>query len=119
MKSIFFFFFVCLPTIGISQSKDLTNTVWHVIPKGIDIEPSYLEFQENGQFTDSRLTYELKGDGEYTWTQKGNKVILSYNNGYSIHKGKIKGDLIRGKSKNKSGTKWTWTASLTSDLIPK
>jgi hypothetical protein len=115
MKSIFFLLFICLPAFGFSQTQDLTGTVWFIEASRSDIESSYVEFHSNGTFSDSGVTPDIEGEGAYTWSQKGKKVTLRYNNSYSVHKGKITGNVIKGKTTNKAGEKWTWTATQTVD----
>lgn len=110
MKSLFLILFLYLPLSGVAQTKDLTGTTWHMISEGIDIKPKYITFHPDGVFEDTYVAIE---HGEnYTWSQKGKKVVLRYNDNYSVHRGVIKGNVITGKTKNKAGEKWTWTATL-------
>lgn len=111
MKSILFLLFIGLSFSGFSQTKDLTGTIWFFESSHPDIESSYVEFHDNGTFSDSGVTPDTEGEGAYTWSQKGKKVTLRYNNSYSVHKGKITGNVIKGKTTNKAGEKWTWTAT--------
>lgn len=112
MKSFFFLLVLFLPFSGFSQTTDLTGTLWYVEASHPQIEPNHVEFLSNGTIRDSGVIPDEEGEEAYTWSQRGNKVTLSYNNGYSVHKGKIHGNKITGKAKNKDGEKWTWTATL-------
>lgn len=111
MKPILFLLFIGLSFSNFSQTKDLTGTIWFFESSHPEIESSYVEFHDNGTFSDSGVTPDAEGEGAYTWSQKGKKVTLRYNNSYSVHKGKIQGNKIVGKTKNKAGESWTWTAT--------
>ncbi len=55
---------------------------------------------------------KLYGDDNDTWEQNGNKVKISFNDGYAINEGIIKNNHMSGTGWNERGKKWTWNATL-------
>lgn len=43
------------------------------------------------------------------WTQTGNMVHMTFNNGYATYDGTIDGGVMRGSATNTTGKKWNWT----------
>lgn len=111
MRLLVAFLFLSFAVVAQEDTPSISATTWQIVHYGIEIETSDITFLPDGTFTDSRLDI-VPGDQLYVWKQKGKKVVFSYNGAYSTFKGKISGDHIKGKTRNKAGKHWTWEAQL-------
>lgn len=62
---------------------------------------------------DGRISYTTPS-GSYDngiWTQTGNHVHMTFNNGYATYDGTIEGAVMKGSASNTAGKKWNWRLS--------
>tara|TARA_Y100001954_G_C15700747_1_gene547625 strand:+ start:628 stop:978 length:351 start_codon:yes stop_codon:yes gene_type:complete len=114
MKKLLFTLLLIIPFIGFGQV--INNTVWKTIDdKG---DQRIIMFKVDGtfiyQYKYTNGTIQIFGDEDDTWTIDGNKLVLSFNDGFAIMSGEInsRGDYISGFRINKKGTSLRWTGTL-------
>lgn len=113
MKYFLFLLFVGLSISAKCQTMKLEGTEWLLVCKGCDIQPHRIVFLADGKI--ALKEYGDNDGSEESWKQRGDKVIISYSNGYAIYKGKITENLLVGTAKNKPGKTWEWSAERVKD----
>lgn len=116
MKLFTFILLLILPIVGFSQ--DLGGTGWKI--QDADGDTKIILFEKDGTFTYLNVTSKSGNQGavfsdpEETWKVNGNKVTISFSNGYNVYSGTFSSDrtTIKGTSKNKQGLFETFTATL-------
>ena len=91
---------------------DLLGTKWNLTytNKNFGKRSYEIRFLEKGKLYNSHPNEVTENND--TWKQKGNKVVLSFNNNYAIYNGIIKDtNNITGNAKSKTGGKWDWIAT--------
>ncbi len=113
MKHLLFLLFFSAAIGANAQSTNLEGTKWLMACDGCDIPPYTIIFLADGEV--DFIDYGGNDGSEEHWKQRGNKVTISYSNGYAIYKGVITADLITGTAKNKPGKTWGWSCSRITD----
>ncbi len=116
MKLFAFMVLLALPFVGFGQ--DLGGTGWKIQDQ--DGDTKIILFEKDGTFTYLNVNHKSGNQGvvfsdpEETWKVNGNKVTMSYSNGYNVYSGTISSDgtSMSGTSKNKAGLFETFTGSL-------
>ena len=112
MKNLLIILFLSLGLNAKCQEKtsgtyNIAGTTWFKEIHGASLSDQKITFLFNGAIYE-----ELDENSpllDHYWTQKGNKITISYNSEYAIYKGKMKGDCIKGKAKNIKGKRWKFT----------
>jgi hypothetical protein len=91
-------------------TASLLGTKWKVMDTGAEGNSFIWEFLAGGVMRYTYLTGPLANNvyTNATWTQMGNRVTISFNNGYSTRTGTFEGDRISGTATNVTGLNWTW-----------
>ena len=86
-----------------AEAINLTGTVWAGATS--DGDSFIFRFKPGGQlhFTHHGVDYQESCD---TWTQEGNKFIVSLTDGFAMYRGEIHGDVIRGEIRNIRNETW-------------
>ena len=98
MKKILFILLLTIPFVAFSQ--DLSESVWDINDEDGDRE--IICFEKDGTFTYLKVRSESGnegtswGDEDETWKIIGDKVIISYNDGFMIRVGTINGKYMEG-----------------------
>lgn len=111
------FLFILLLVISSSCSLlqkealiDLEGTTWRYADEAYDRDYR-ISFLAQGRLL-AEHPNERTPDNDY-WEQHGNKLIFTYNDGYSVSTGLIiSSDYIRGKTRNEKGVEWEWEMRL-------
>lgn len=89
---------------------DLEGTTWRYTDEAFQRD-FRISFLAQGRLL-SHHPNERTPDNDY-WEQHGNKLIFSYNDGYSVSTGRIiRPDYIKGKTRNEKGDEWEWEMQL-------
>ena len=101
-----------IPFVGFSQN--ISNTSWEIWEQNGDLK--MITFSYDGTFTYVKLISQSGnenqsfGDENETWVLKGDKIIISYNNGFMIKTGNInnEGNFMEGTMINSNGESRIW-----------
>ena len=112
MKKLLFILLLTIPFIGFGQN--LSNTSWEIWEQNGDLK--IMSFNYDGTFTYIKVISESGnenqwfGDEDETWVLKGDKIIISYNNGFMIKTGTInsEGNFMEGALINSKGESRIW-----------
>ncbi|MBK0403573.1 hypothetical protein I5M27_11290 [Adhaeribacter sp. BT258] len=89
------------------EVETIIGTKWNMTQTAKDLADCIYEFLPNGILRhNSNLS---------KWDIKGDKIIISHNNGYAVLEGQIVNNILSGTASNKVGTKWTFKGELISN----
>jgi hypothetical protein len=85
------------------ETASLVGTVWE--GKIVIDDTSIVRFDPNGVL---RIRYFKQNTIQASWSQKGDKIVITINNKYVECDGLFRNDRLLGSAKNKAGMNWTW-----------